>query len=100
MAPRYARLPYCHWFCRRAVARIAGARVPAYGGRVTSQPDTASIRPTSLSHGAGCACKLPLSSLDELMASLGPGVHAGASRASAAASPDLLVGAAEGDDAA
>ena len=35
---------------------------------MTAQPDTASIRLTSLSHGAGCACKLPLSALDELMA--------------------------------
>jgi selenide,water dikinase len=34
------------------------------------------------------------------MVSLGPGVLAGASGASAAVSPDLLVGAAEGDDAA
>jgi selenide, water dikinase len=48
-----------------------------------------------LSHGAGCACKLPLSALDELMISLGPGVLAGGSPAA-----DLLVGAAEGDDAA
>jgi selenide,water dikinase len=62
---------------------------------VTAQPDTDSIRLTSLSHGAGCACKLPLSALDELMVSLGPGVLAGAT-----SSPDLLVGAAEGDDAA
>src|ERR1700761_6409866 len=54
-----------------------------------------SIRLTSLSHGAGCACKLPLAALDELMVSLGPGVLGGAG-----ASPDLLVGAAEGDDAA
>jgi selenide, water dikinase len=68
---------------------------------VTAQPDTTAdpdntvIRLTSLSHGAGCACKLPLSALDELMGSLGPGVLGGAG-----ASPDLLVGAAEGDDAA
>ncbi len=67
---------------------------------MTAQPDTASIRLTSLSHGAGCACKLPLSALDELMASLGPGVLAGAAHAGAADSPGLLVGAAEGDDAA
>ena len=67
---------------------------------MTAQPDTASIRLTSLSHGAGCACKLPLSALDELMVSLGPGVLAGASQAGASSSPDLLVGAAEGDDAA
>src|SRR5215472_11895325 len=72
---------------------------------MTAQPDTAAIRLTSLSHGAGCACKLPLSALDELMVSLGPGVLAGASAASggaqsALAAGDLLVGAAEGDDAA
>src|ERR1700726_2046842 len=65
---------------------------------VTSQPDTASIRLTSLSHGAGCACKLPLSALDELMVSLGPGVFGSA--AAGAAGGDLLIGAAEGDDAA
>ncbi len=65
---------------------------------VTVPPASASlpapIRLTALSHGAGCACKLPLSALDELMASLGPGVFGGA------ASADLLVGAVEGDDAA
>jgi selenide, water dikinase len=53
-----------------------------------SQP--APVRLTSLSHGAGCACKLPLSALDKLMVSLG----------SAPATGDLLIGAAEGDDAA
>jgi selenide, water dikinase len=63
---------------------------------VTAQPQDA-IRLTSLSHGAGCACKLPLSSLDKLMATLGDGTlgdAAGAQRG------DLLVGLAEGDDAA
>jgi selenide, water dikinase len=89
--------------CRLAGPAGAATRVPRGRhtvGIVTAQPDTASIRLTSLSHGAGCACKLPLSALDELMVSLGPGVLAGASGASAAVSPDLLVGAAEGDDAA
>src|SRR5580693_8187298 len=77
-----------------------------YGEAVTAQPVPAQapapIRLTSLSHGAGCACKLPLSALDELMNSLGPGVLAGASAGGAAGSwaGDLLVGAAEGDDAA
>jgi selenide,water dikinase len=55
------------------------------------------VRLTSLSHGAGCACKLPLATLDQLMTTLGadggPGGLAGAAG-------DLLVGAAEGDDAA
>ncbi|HWG01265.1 MAG TPA: selenide, water dikinase SelD [Trebonia sp.] len=51
---------------------------------------SAAVRLTSLSHGAGCACKLPLSALDKLMVSLGTPPSAG----------DLLVGAAEGDDAA
>jgi len=55
------------------------------------------VRLTSLSHGAGCACKLPLSALDQLMAALGtgPGIPGGL----APAAGDLLVGAAEGDDA-
>jgi selenide, water dikinase len=50
------------------------------------------VRLTSLSHGAGCACKLPLRSLDALLASLGTDLtHADG---------DLLVGSAEADDAA
>lgn len=61
---------------------------------VQPSPVPVPIRLTALSHGAGCACKLPLAALDELMASLGPGVFGGA------ASADLLVGAVEGDDAA
>src|SRR5579863_669646 len=48
-------------------------------------------RLTSLSPGAGCACKLPLAKLETVMAALG-GV--------APAAGDLLVGALEGDDAA
>ena len=80
--------------CRRATWRRA------YRGGMTALPDTAPIRLTSLSHGAGCACKLPLSALDELMKSLGPGVLGGASAGSGAAGGDLLVGAVEGDDAA
>ncbi|MET0833101.1 MAG: selenide, water dikinase SelD [Actinomycetota bacterium] len=50
-------------------------------------------RLTSLSHGAGCACKLPLATLERLMASVGQGLGG-------AADANLLVGAAEGDDAA
>jgi selenide,water dikinase len=50
------------------------------------------IRLTSLSRGAGCACKLPLARLEDLFASIQPGL--------AMASGDLLIGAAEGDDAA
>lgn len=50
------------------------------------------VRLTSLSRGAGCACKLPLAKLDALFASIGPGLTP--------ASGDLLVGAVEGDDAA
>jgi selenide, water dikinase len=49
-------------------------------------------RLTSLSPGAGCACKLPLAKLEELFASMGA--------IAPAAEGDLLVGAAEGDDAA
>ncbi len=50
------------------------------------------VRLTSLSHGAGCACKLPMAALEALLGTVGPlaGGTAG----------DLLVGAAEGDDAA
>jgi len=50
-------------------------------------------RLTSLSPGAGCACKLPLAKLEELFASLDSPVLG-------PASGDLLIGAAEGDDAA
>jgi selenide,water dikinase len=49
-------------------------------------------RLTALSHGAGCACKLPLATLERLMASVGQGLGGAAG--------DLLVGAADGDDAA
>jgi selenide,water dikinase len=49
-------------------------------------------RLTALSHGAGCACKLPLATLEQLMASVGQGLGG--------AGGDLLVGAADGDDAA
>jgi selenide,water dikinase len=48
-------------------------------------------RLTSLSPGAGCACKLPLAKLEELFASMG---------SIEPASGDLLIGALEGDDAA
>jgi selenide, water dikinase len=47
-------------------------------------------RLTSLSPGAGCACKLPMSKLEDLFASF----------ALQPASGDLLIGALEGDDAA
>jgi selenide,water dikinase len=46
---------------------------------------------TSLSPGAGCACKLPLAKLEALFATVGN---------IAPAAGDLLIGAAEGDDAA
>ncbi len=48
-------------------------------------------RLTSLSPGAGCACKLPLAKLEAVFASMG---------SIEPASGDLLVGALEGDDAA
>jgi selenide,water dikinase len=50
------------------------------------------MRLTSLSRGAGCACKLPLAKLESLFSSLGQGLDQ--------ASGDLLIGALEGDDAA
>src|SRR5271156_4879738 len=52
---------------------------------------TKAPRLTSLSPGAGCACKLPLAKLEALFATMGDGVPAAG---------DLLIGAAEGDDAA
>jgi selenide, water dikinase len=51
-------------------------------------------RLTSLSPGAGCACKLPLAKLEALFASLEGAPAMGP------AAGDLLIGAAEGDDAA
>jgi selenide,water dikinase len=48
-------------------------------------------RLTSLSPGAGCACKLPLAKLEAMFASMPP---------AASAHGDLLIGAAEADDAA
>jgi selenide, water dikinase len=48
-------------------------------------------RLTSLSPGAGCACKLPLAKLEALFATMGSIPQA---------EGDLLIGAAEGDDAA
>jgi len=53
-------------------------------------------RLTSLSPGAGCACKLPLAKLEELFASMGPAGYPGLTPAGG----DLLIGAAQGDDAA
>ena len=53
-------------------------------------------RLTSLSPGAGCACKLPLAKLEEMFASLGPAGFGTPTPATG----DLLIGAAEGDDAA
>jgi selenide,water dikinase len=60
---------------------------------VTADQIEQAPRLTSLSPGAGCACKLPLAKLEELFASLD-------SPALGPASGDLLIGAAEGDDAA
>src|SRR5450755_3379691 len=54
-------------------------------------PAVQAPRLTSLSPGAGCACKLPLAKLEELFASMGR---------IEPASGDLLIGALEGDDAA
>ena len=51
-------------------------------------------RLTSLSPGAGCACKLPLAKLEALFAGLQGAPAMGP------ATGDLLIGAAEGDDAA
>jgi selenide, water dikinase len=50
------------------------------------------VRLTTLSRGAGCACKLPLSKLESLFSTFGEELDR--------ASGDLLIGALEGDDAA
>ncbi len=57
-------------------------------------------RLTSLSPGAGCACKLPLAKLEALFASMGDGPDEMGRVAMGPASGDLLIGVAEGDDAA
>ena len=67
-------------------------------GRMADGQAGERVRLTALSHGAGCACKLPLSALDQLMATLGTGP--GSPGGLVPATGDLLVGAAEGDDAA
>ncbi len=59
-----------------------------------SADQTQSPRLTALSPGAGCACKLPLAKLEALFATL-DGLPA-----MGPAAGDLLIGAAEGDDAA
>jgi selenide,water dikinase len=51
--------------------------------------DVAAVALTSLSHGAGCGCKLPASALLPIVRGL-----------PAAGAPELLVGSATGDDAA
>jgi selenide,water dikinase len=51
--------------------------------------DVATVPLTSLSHGAGCGCKLPASALLAIVRAL-----------PAATAPELLVGSATGDDAA
>ena len=61
--------------------------------RVTAEP-IHTPRLTSLSPGAGCACKLPLAKLEQLFAQVQGAPAMGP------ASGDLLIGAAEGDDAA
>lgn len=67
-------------------------RSPTLWGPVTISEDR--IKLTSYSHGAGCACKLSLDTLGEVLALLGPQDH------SVAVSPDVLVGLDEADDAA
>ncbi len=78
----------------RATAGTAAGQPGGPAGGKTGER----IRLTSLSHGAGCACKLPLSALDQLMAALGTDADRAGGLVPAAG--DLLVGAAEGDDAA
>ncbi|MBC7268459.1 MAG: selenide, water dikinase SelD [Streptomyces sp.] len=58
----------------------------------TPSATTQAPRLTALSPGGGCACKLPMGKLEDVLSSLTAGFPA--------ASGDLLVGAVEGDDAA
>src|SRR5262245_49754801 len=79
----------------------------------------APVRLTSLSPGAGCACKLPLAALDQLITSVSPALTTGSTAgagpetgtgtgtgtgsgttAPAAPGEELLIGLVEGDDAA
>ncbi|MEX2395295.1 MAG: selenide, water dikinase SelD, partial [Actinomycetota bacterium] len=59
---------------------------------------TEPIKLTSLSHGAGCACKLPLADLGEVLALLGEGGPQDGTGLDPR--PDILVGLDEADDAA
>src|SRR4030095_10391250 len=82
----------------RGPAPLLAQGVTEHGGEHGAYPTgmtTAAELPrlTSLSHGAGCACKLPLATLERLMASVGQG-------RGGAADETLRVGAADGDDAA
>jgi selenide, water dikinase len=69
--------------------KAAAATVASVTAEQTQAP-----RLTSLSPGAGCACKLPLAKLEALFATLDGAPAMGP------AAGDLLIGAAEGDDAA
>jgi selenide,water dikinase len=62
---------------------------PLWSGADNRHVPEAAVRLTSLSHGAGCACKLPAAELHALLADL-----------PRSADPDLLVGADTADDAA
>ncbi len=55
-----------------ASGQSGGTTAGQSGGSASGQSGER-IRLTSLSHGAGCACKLPLSALDQLMATIGTG---------------------------
>ena len=78
-----------------AAGPTPGDDAPASGtaGRMPDGRAGERVRLTALSHGAGFACKLPLSALDQLMATLGTGPGG-----LVPATGDLLVGAAEGDE--
>ena len=70
--------------CRRSPPGGRGGRRVA-----SADMDVAAVALTSLSHGAGCGCKLPASALLPIVRGL-----------PAATAPELLVGSATGDDAA
>ena len=62
---------------------------PIRAGDVAADPPGERVALTSLSHGAGCGCKLPAAALFPVVRGLAP-----------VADPRLLVGSATGDDAA
>ena len=75
---------------RRYSSRATNATIPAGVPMMPGMATDAEIRLTQLSHGAGCACKLPAGLLSQVLSGAEMGVRA----------PELLVGNETLDDAA